>query len=652
MDPKACQFMRIASYVLAAVAVYALAVAAVGILTVGMPPSCLMLLDIYFTFALSYAVICFRHLFANDPMDPKARHQLLRIASYVLAVAAYGNAVRNLMFPTARFRLMPCLYVTFALSYAVIRFRRWLHPRRDRPLLLRHHLHQVIHDLGYTATVLGAFLVLFYAGHRVDDSEEAVGASFRIDDSKWDEVAIINGYAVFMGYLDDGRIGIPIKLESFVSTSWVFNFRLKEKLSDMVRSWWGLLYTVFATVNNEEREFKGRNKVKRTFILAGIQGLALGIILCPLGVLCLLGLYISAGVSLWRLMEHDYGDDRGANLKPALQVLYTLAVAQGVLFGYKAMYGNVSRIRLAKLVAEDGTVDEELVVQYLEETLSGCEKDPSFTSGRNLVTYGVDLMTEPMSNEGFISGIRVLGGVIKNYSGMERGRKVLAKHLLARSDSSGRMIERLLETVGSKSPYSREVREHAARIVALVARGIRLESFPGVIECISSVLEESNQLDSRFDWARREYGDNKLKHYERVEMLERYELEYLIYDCESPDSPDFSLRSLIQWLVQCLLRKRKPMENKRKERRTVHGFDGLLTEALNIIHQLAVDEDNRRRIMSNTVLQHKIAMAPLKLHRDNHDACSVFHRSELQLLEKCWVLMEWLVKETNSGALM
>ncbi|KAF8762979.1 hypothetical protein HU200_008826 [Digitaria exilis] len=75
----------------------------------------------------------------------------------------------------------------------------------------------------------------------------------------------------------------------------------------------------------------------------------------------------------------------------------------------------------------------------------GVLKDPSFATGRNLVTYGVNLMMEAPSNEGFIAGISILAGVIKHYE--EPGRLVLAKHLLmTRSHSWSHMIRRLLET--------------------------------------------------------------------------------------------------------------------------------------------------------------------------------------------------------------
>ncbi|CAL4897619.1 unnamed protein product [Urochloa decumbens] len=486
-----------------------------------------------------------------------------------------------------------------------------------------------------------------------------MATQYAVDDSEWDEVKIINGYAMFTGYLSMGVRGLGvfivtwttvILLGGFVSdlgkvdfwcltgiiliqTAGVLEFLLKEKLSDIVHSWWGLLVTLFTTVKDDKVErFQGKNKV-----IAYIMS-------CPLGVLYMLSLHTSAGVSLWRLIDTDFGNAGGANQKPALLALYSLAVAQGVLFGYKNIYGLVSGIWLVKFVAEHDTVDQDLVTEYLKEIVAGCEKDPSFATGRNLVTYGVDLMMEAKSNEGFFAGIRVLGGTIKDYC--PRGRKVLAMHLLmTRLDSStGHIIRRLLETVGPRSPCSREVRENAARIVALVARrGIHLDQSPAVIECISSLLDDSGnqQQYSQTDRIRREYGDkkldkyyctkvellevcHKLKNYERVELLDEYELDYLMHEHGH---------------------KRKYMERRRQN--TVHGFDGLLTEAVNIIHQLALDEDNRR-ILSNTML-HKIVMAPLKLHRDNHDVCSV--SSQLQMLEKCWVLTEWLVaavEENNS----
>lgn len=128
----------------------------------------------------------------------------------------------------------------------------------------------------------------------------------------------------------------------------VFNFLLTEKLSDMVHLWWGLLGAAVGTFKKGKRKDKAKAKEEdddissKRFFLAfaasAIQGVVLFVILCPVAILYVFGLSISAGASLWRLIKHDFGNDGGANMKPALQVLYSLAVAQGVLFGYKTIH--------------------------------------------------------------------------------------------------------------------------------------------------------------------------------------------------------------------------------------------------------------------------------------------------------------------------
>ena len=103
-------------------------------------------------------------------------------------------------------------------------------------------------------------------------------------------------------------------------------------------------------------------------VLLVVQMLVLGIVLCHLTVLNMLGMYLSSGISLWRLIQHDYGNpDGGANLKPALNVLYSLAVAQGVVYGYRSIYDLVARTGLVKIVSDYYSLKTDL-----DETVAGC----------------------------------------------------------------------------------------------------------------------------------------------------------------------------------------------------------------------------------------------------------------------------------------
>ncbi|KAL6623634.1 hypothetical protein ACP70R_033513 [Stipagrostis hirtigluma subsp. patula] len=268
-----------------------------------------------------------------------------------------------------------------------------------------------------------------------------------IDDSDWPEVKLINGYAVFMGYLMMGVRGLGILvvtwttvvlLGGFVSvlgkkdfwsltvitlvqTAGVFNFLLKEKLSDFLHISSGLLGASIPMVLKTLPQVSGCKSylwaivlgVILALILTAIQLLVLVIILCPLAVLYVFGLYISTGVSLWRLIEHDFGnDDGGANMKPALEVLYTLVVVQSVFFGYKTIHALGAKVGLAESVASS-RFDQNLVSAYLDNVVEGCEKDPSFATGKNLITYATDMILEPKSNDGFIAGVRALGEIIE-----------------------------------------------------------------------------------------------------------------------------------------------------------------------------------------------------------------------------------------------
>lgn len=119
----------------------------------------------------------------------------------------------------------------------------------------------------------------------------------------------------------------------------MFDVLLNEKLRHAVYSVDGFLVTMDMVFRCEDDEFDSviqlwRSRAGR--LVTFIQAVVFAIILCPLAVLYLSGLVISTSLSLWRLIQRDYGDgDGSANLTPALNVLYSLALFQGVLFFYQ-----------------------------------------------------------------------------------------------------------------------------------------------------------------------------------------------------------------------------------------------------------------------------------------------------------------------------
>ncbi|KAL6638448.1 hypothetical protein ACP70R_023943 [Stipagrostis hirtigluma subsp. patula] len=489
-----------------------------------------------------------------------------------------------------------------------------------------------------------------------------------IDDSWWHEVRRINSYALFMGYLLMGVRGLGllmltwttvVLLGGFVSNlsqkdfwslavitlvqaAGVFDFILKEKLGDVVRWALGFMMAfsgtiVFPTVKPIRHQSISRGLCHFMllkmllnilwiviFALWVVNVLVWAILFFPLALLYVLGLYICAGISLWRLIEHDYGSaaDGNSDMRPALIVSYSLAVAQGVLFGYRSGHALWARKAIAQEVSKIYELGLNTVLAYLDETVKGCEKDPSFARGRNLVTYAVNLLSkkypvnlvmEPQSCPSYLDGVRILGSVVRLVS----DRRMLAKQLLIESASFVKITGELLDTMGPSSPCSMETREHAARILALVAGTIRLEQFPGGIQCVSSLLDTFEENS----WQPEGYERNSdlPKEFERDWLLNADERQCLLDGGQIACSTvSASLESDTDLLL---------------------GHTRLVVQGLRILQNLAADEDNCRVISNTEGLLLKI-MAPLisdsdlLLHRDHHDEWCSMAEESMELMSR------------------
>jgi hypothetical protein len=151
------------------------------------------------------------------------------------------------------------------------------------------------------------------------------------------------------------------------------------------------------------------------FVSLVVQILMLVILLCPLAAIYVFGLLISTGISIWRLIQHDYGgnSDGGANLKPAMDTLYSLALLQGVIFCYRFFFAVRKKAFVKEVIRKPYDKEELKVVStYLRETRIGCEKDPSFARGRNLITHAVDLIGSK-SPDDCLFGVKMLHLVIR-----------------------------------------------------------------------------------------------------------------------------------------------------------------------------------------------------------------------------------------------
>ncbi|KAM3413329.1 hypothetical protein ACQJBY_004481 [Aegilops geniculata] len=180
-----------------------------------------------------------------------------------------------------------------------------------------------------------------------------------------------------------------------------------------------------------------------------------------------------------------------------MQILYYLALLQGVLFCYRFLLTLTEKKFSKTLATEDSTATGDSEVQavlynYLRKTRRGCEKDPTFTQGRNLVTYAVDKIgsNSPLDS---ISGVKILYTAIcmvesKNDWSNVHGQRMLIKHLVLSTSSSRHVLPKLLEMLDSRGLHDRRGRIQAAMIVERLAFYINLEQFPRSIQHISSLI--------------------------------------------------------------------------------------------------------------------------------------------------------------------
>ncbi|PUZ69089.1 hypothetical protein GQ55_2G080600 [Panicum hallii var. hallii] len=276
-----------------------------------------------------------------------------------------------------------------------------------------------------------------------------------------------------------------------------------------------------------------------------VRLLVFTILLCPLFALYMFGLFVSPWISLWRLcrtiiVRHGYmwsGEKR--NLKPALLVLYSLALLQGVLFYYWAISASVEKT-LVQHVAEAYEIDEddearESVSDYLRMIREGCEKDLSFARGRNLITYAVDLMASN-SPDNYLSAARILDTLIRQlkptgdrqHRRIRRmvasasssddntatrfnltvvnlpGRVVKSQHSLIKnmigstlSSDAVKILVQMLDSKDEDGGKISEMRLRAMRIVAHFASEIRLDKIMYGIRNICSLLEHQGSDSSQ-----------------------------------------------------------------------------------------------------------------------------------------------------------
>ncbi|EMS46376.1 hypothetical protein TRIUR3_11700 [Triticum urartu] len=341
------------------------------------------------------------------------------------------------------------------------------------------------------------------------------------------------------------------------------------------------------------------------------------------------GSYICAGISLWRVIQRDYGSMDGditkANLMPALDLFYSLILCQGALF---VLWGAsliadrsfiTSLHRVCKFPKMWGFAS---VRNYLHHIRSKCWRGAETSmEDRGLVKYAVDLLDSESSQEDYLSGARMLDVFIKVH-------QVDVRPLIL---PSSQKVQKLIDTLRwSSSESDREIKELAARIFAHLAFNIDLTQFPGAIRCISSLLGTTQQLY----WNNDQQGSsNQSPQSNKLDQQGAGDSQGDLGTTphQSPQSRFYHLYAKIQKVIilqlnakiqKCILQGAVKRKNTKNTKGTLDqqgagdskgegdGCNELILQGLTILERLASDQHNCRDICSTPDLIAKI-MSPI-----------------------------------------
>ncbi|CAL4977391.1 unnamed protein product [Urochloa decumbens] len=405
------------------------------------------------------------------------------------------------------------------------------------------------------------------------------------------EMRIINRYAIFRAYILKAikLVGSLALLWSTVVLLGGFVTLLKKK------DFWYLTLIGFIQAAGFFNAFGNREflallkqyeslqlKLKRTPSLSiYVNSVIFGFIFLPVAIPAAYGPIGCFILSLDRLRHQDYGSDDGdvnkANLKQALNLFYSVSLAQGGIFMSFIIFEVIFELYMMVFIWRHG-FSKDVIDEYKDETVIRCVKDPVSTKNWNLITYGTELLDSELP-EDYVSGATALNMLIE--------REIPIRWFLMRSPRQ--RIQKLIEALGWRSPVVRETRGLAARIVAHLAADLDLIQFQGALECISSLLDISCQNTADQEVLHLVSGSNESRKWEP--LLFKLIRTYHAWKAKKNGTP---------------MQDSKKKEKQRKPISSIGTNEDLILQGLRILENLAHNEYNCTEIYNTKGLLLKI----------------------------------------------
>lgn len=325
-----------------------------------------------------------------------------------------------------------------------------------------------------------------------------------------------------------------------------------------------------------------------------------------LSILYLFGPMFCVLVSAINLVQNKkyYGSVDSAKFKAAMDIFYSLALFQGLLFYFWLVLFWTEPRRMAAVNRQClfGCWGRQIVHRYLRETKVTCANDLASPAGWNLISFAVSLVATG-TWEDQLSGARILDTLVGHNDAPDLRRRCLL--------SSSQCMRNLIAALGRKGYDFREIRDRAARIVADVAGDIVMSQFPGALQCISSLVEcsSSDALETLH-----------LSSEDRTNVLcgDRVQRRPSMVAAKKNNAPPTYLFSLI---YNAKLKVTDPDSRKYCECNSVvsqRPEELIMLKGFLILEKLAGDKHNCREIIKDEVLLSRI-MAPMNSYYSTHN---------------------------------
>ncbi|KAK2982255.1 hypothetical protein RJ640_016385, partial [Escallonia rubra] len=208
-------------------------------------------------------------------------------------------------------------------------------------------------------------------------------------------------------------------------------------------------------------------------------------------------------LSLMKLIKHicgDVGDANERNQQLALNIFYSLALAEALLFLLEKAYSEwmIMHRKLLEEVNKEcqlGPSSIIYVTRFLDDSFSACVNGSIFDGRqKDMVSFAMDLLVSNVLDDQLHGA-----GILQKFAANEDFSYVT----LQKVGITTSVMVRLVEMLNWKAVEQKEIRKSAAEILVKLARRkhkpLQVAGIPGVMESISSLLNDDSAV-SAYDY--------------------------------------------------------------------------------------------------------------------------------------------------------